>query len=181
MHLLHARILEEIPEADVYIFPNWPEETLPTEPKKRMEKCLPGFPLFKGRQRYFLFDEGQTSYWDDRLWLLFKNSFAVDDPERSAFAIIFCSYGNGPVRTGGKPAPPSFGSDRVTLNRTSRRGSKPFGLLLDKEEYDDVIKRQAPKLCISDDLRDFVYHLTSGHIGSVLGVVDFLLSMVIFS
>ncbi|KAG8841762.1 hypothetical protein FRB91_004704, partial [Serendipita sp. 411] len=181
MHLLHARIVNEDHNAKVYIYKHWPQNTMESiEGEERVRHYLPGYPQFQGLKTYFLFDEGQTSYWDDDLWLAFKD-YIQSKQSKLVFVILFCSYGDRRVRPQEvKPTPLEFGPGKVTLQRTLRKDSEPLGLLLDKEEYKDVINRQAPKLLVTDDLQDLIYNLTNGHVGSVLAVVEFLLSKVMF-
>ncbi|PVG04758.1 hypothetical protein CPB86DRAFT_15952 [Serendipita vermifera] len=180
MHLLHARIKHKYPNAHTHIFKNWPSANYgKLEWEQRMQQYLPGWPTFQDCRRYFLFDEGQSSYWDENLWIIFKDYIQAAGRSNEAFVILFCSYGNESVRDPEqKSTPLEFGEAKVALSRTLNSsvpsGSKPFGLLLDREECYDVIGRRGPKLLITKDLQDFIYELTSGHVGCVLTVIDFL-------
>ncbi|PVG02083.1 hypothetical protein CPB86DRAFT_811970 [Serendipita vermifera] len=170
MHLLHNHILRQRPEAKVFFHENWPQEKWP---HVKMDKKMPGYAHFQGGEHFFLFDDAQTSYWDTRLWLAFK-----DDVQRfpnSAHVIVFCTYGNKENRGPYLPVPLAFDA-RVTLNGVYEWMSKPnsYALLLDEEEFCDVIVRQKPKILLKDDLREFVYKLTRGHVGHVMAVLEFL-------
>ena len=130
-------------------------------------------------ERYFLFDEGQSTYWDWTLWVEFKDSIQASN--KPVYAILFCSYGNEDVRSYGneedRPTPLVFGEAIVTLDREDKGVSKSCGLLLDEEEFCDVVQR-TKKLRLADDLRKFVYSFTRGHAGATVAVTGFLLKKV---
>jgi hypothetical protein len=174
MQLLHAHILKERPNATVFIRRNWPRESLESmDVDDRLKMALPGYPSFADvGERYFLFDEGQTTYWDTTLWGAFKDN--IKSLQNPTYVILFCRFGNDGEFDPGMPTPLALTRARVTLNRVHGDGSKPFGLLLDKSEFCDVIKRSS-KLRLTDDLRDFIYCFTRGHVGATLAVTWFLL------
>jgi hypothetical protein len=177
MYLLHARIIEKHPKAEVIIIKDWPKQQLELmNDEMRMMENLPGYPSFADKERYFLFDEGQTTYWDSTLWVVFKDS--IQSGINPVYAILFCSYGKQNVIEPYMPMPLSLRGAMVTLDRVDFGGSKPCGLLLDEEEFRDVIDRQAGKLLLAEDLRNFVYHFTRGHVGATLAVIQFLLKKV---
>jgi hypothetical protein len=183
MHLLHQRILEECPEAAVTILTNWPREKLePMDEESRMVEKVPGYPSFDDNDRYFLFDEGQSTYWDTTLWVAFKDRFQVirdpKPPLKSVYAILFCSYGNETVSTRERTTPLDLSGAVVTLERTNLGVSEPCGLLLDKEEFSQLIQRKQGKLLLADDLSAFVYDFTRGHVGAIVAVIQFLLKKV---
>ena len=181
MHLLHARILAEHPTAQVFIHKEWPKDILePQHNKKYLDENLPGYPSFVGEdgengELYFLSDEGQTTYWDTALWLAFKDN--IQCSKQPVYAILFCSYGNENVSNLDLPTPLVLGDARITLDRTNKGVSEPCGLLLDKKEFRDVISLRG-KLRLAEDLRDFVYSFTRGHVGAIVAVVEFLLKKV---
>jgi hypothetical protein len=174
MYLLHAHIVNERPDAQVFLHKAWPQKIMKENEERLVEK-LPGYPSFHNGERYFLFDEGQTTYWDDILWAELKDSF--QSPKKPIYAILFCSYGNDDVSLPQDVTPVDFGEARVTLERTNRGLSRPCGLLLDEEEFREVINRRE-KLNLADDLCDFIYHFTQGHVGALVAVVTFLLKKV---
>lgn len=136
---------------------------------------LPGYPNFNGGERFFLFDEGQSSYWDTSLWSVLRDE--IQDTHKPVYAILFSRYGNEQGSNPAVPRPLDFAAS-VTLNRVDEGGSQSCRLLLDKEEFCDVIRRQAPKLYLTVDLRNFIYQLTKGHIGYTVAVMSFLLEKV---
>jgi hypothetical protein len=182
MHLLHARIMSEYPDAQVYIYEHWPIEELERiNSHTRIKRYFPGSRYFQdGQRRYFLFDEGQTSYWDKCLWLMFKDG--IQGIPNNAFMVNFCrTKWEWAPRGIYDPVPLAFGMS-VTLDRIQynfyKGDSKPFGLLLDREECYDLIGRQRPKLLLAEDLQDFIYELTGGHVGCIRCVLDFLVLQV---
>ena len=171
MLLLHAHIVKKRPNAKVHIFKDWPQKPLEEMMgNDRMIRLLPGYPFFEDAERFFLFDEGQTTYWDRTLWVTFKDNIKG---LTGAYAILFCGYGNEVESNPDVPTPLKLTGARVTLGRVHQDGSKSFGLLLDKPEFCDVIERLST-LRLTDDLRDFVYNFTGGHIGAILAVTTFL-------
>jgi hypothetical protein len=173
MHLLRAHIMKKVPEAQVFIYSTWPDGSL-EESKK-----LPGHPHFANGKRYFLFDSAETTYWDWDLWWEFKNRIQQASKTISVYAILFCRYGIEDVtdHEDGHHAHISFGGGTVSLERADSGLSKPCGLLLDKGEFLDVIRRRE-NLHITDDLSDFVYSFTRGHVGATVAVLEFLLMKV---
>ena len=183
MHLLHRRILKKYPEAEVIILKNWPKEQLqPMSQQQRLEEFLPGYPSFTDKERFFLFDEGQTTYWDTTLWAIFKDEFQSirkpEEPRKLVYAILFCSHGNENVNSDGEPTPVVLSGARVTLKRADLGVSKPCGLLLDNEEYLQLIRLRKGKLLLADDLRNFVYEFTQGHVGAIVAIIEFLVKQV---
>jgi hypothetical protein len=173
MYLLHAHIVKERPNATVFIQNDWPIESLKSmDDNDRVKTALPGYPSFNDGERYFLFDEGQTTYWDTTLWVAFKDN--IQSLQNLTYVILFCRYGNDGEFDPQMPMPLALTKARVTLNRVHGDESKPFGLLLDKSEFCDVIERSS-KLRLMDDLCDFIYCFTRGHVGATLAVTRFLL------
>jgi len=176
MYLLHALILETRPNAEVFIRKEWPKELLgQRSTEESLAEALPGYPSFADRERYFLFDEGQTTYWDTTLWVAFKDT--IQSTNQPVYAILFCSYGNENVSDFKLSTPLVFGDARVTLNRIDKGLSEPCGLLLNEKEFDNILTRR-PGLRLAGDLRDFVYCFTRGHVGATVAVVEFLLKKV---
>ena len=176
MRLLHARILKVVPDAQVFIEITWPNQTLKQNEERFAEK-LPGYPAFEGETRYFLFDDGQDTYWDPHLWAAFKNTIQESRKDVHVYAILFCTYGNDDVIDDALHTSISFGRGKVTLDRSDKGLSKPCGLLLDEGEFLDLIRRRQ-NLHLSADLRNFVYSFTRGHVGAIVAVVEFLLKKV---
>lgn len=171
LRLLQAHIEQCRKGAEVYVHSHWPQHQLEGW-KDRLREKLPGYPNFSDKERFFLFDEGQTSYWDQGLWLTLRNT--IQEFPNPCYAIVFCSYGNESVHEPNLPAPPGF-HVKVRLDRVDVDRSKSHGLRLDREEFSQVLGLQKPKLLITDDLSNFVYEFAGGHVGHTLAVVDFLI------
>jgi hypothetical protein len=168
--LLHAHILKCHEDAEVFIYDRWPQRELESW-EDRLRVLLPGYPTFDNKERFFLFDKGNTTYWDEDLWKAFKNKF--QSAVRPVYAIIFCNYGYEDIRY---PTPPKFDA-KVVFDRVDNGVSNSYGLQLDHEEFRDVLDRQK-KLFIEDDLRDFIFRFTRGHVGHTLAVVNCLVKKV---
>jgi hypothetical protein len=168
--------MKKVPEAQISIQAAWPKGSL-KENEERVADKLPGYPSFENGKRYFMFNSGQTTYWDPLLWVALKNTIQGASENISVYAILFCRYGIEDINDGALYAPIHFGLGKVTLERVDRGLPKPCGLLLDEVEFLDIICRR-PNLRLADDLRNFVYGFTRGHVGATLAVFDFLLKKV---
>lgn len=102
----------------------------------------------------------------------------------SATFILFCSYGSpGPepvdVKSG---TPPIFGQlQRISLQwEESPSMDPPIGLLLLKDEADDLIARvcaqNANQPVLSSELSDLLYKISGGHAGAFAGLVEIVIN-----
>jgi len=128
---------------------------------------------------YLLFDNGQDTYWDTEPW---ENFFKDHQQRRKGYHIIlFCSYGSASKRvvdykhgTPGLVRPRA----RISLRRTTVASNRePVGLLLNREEFGDVLERAAEVL-LDPDLQDFIFESTDGHVGAVMSVLEALSTLV---
>ena len=103
--------------------------------------------------------------------MAFKDS--IQTTKNPVYAILFCSYGNEE----GLLTPLDFGDVIVTLDRVDKGVSKSCGLLLDKEEFCNVVQC-TEKLRLTDDLHKFVYSFTRGQAGATVAATEFLLKKV---
>jgi hypothetical protein len=168
------------PSAVVRVTWSWLKDEAPTTYDARLSNRLPG--LFDQEEEiiektYILSDNGQDTYWDTELW---ESFFKDHQQRRNGFRIIlFCSYGSASKRmvdyqhgTPGVAQPTA----RISL-RPNTLLSEPVGLLLNREEFDDVVKRSALVL-LGPDLQDFIFESTDGHVGAVMGLLDALSKLV---
>ena len=137
------------------------------EVDKRMEKT------------YILFDNAQDTYWDTALW---ESFFKDHQQRRNGYRIIlFCSYGSATKRILDYDHGTPFlvrPRARVSLRRTTvAAGCEPVGLLLNREEFDDVVDR-SPVVLLGPDLQDFIFDSTDGHVGAVISMLEALSSLV---
>jgi len=172
-------------EAVVHVVSSWLKETPVTTLASRLSARLPGVATeaqgvdARMEKTYILFDNGQDTYWDTEIW---ENFFKDHQQRRNGYRIIlFCSYGSASKRivnydhgTPGIIRPRA----RVSLRRTTVAADyEPVGLLLNREEFNDVVDRSAVVL-LSPDLQDFIFDSTDGHVGAVMGTLEALSSLV---
>ena len=123
---------------------------------------------------YFLFDNGQDTYWDEYLWEdFFKDT---SSPANSRFrVIIFCSYGSAGIRpldyNIGTPLHLDFRA-RVSLAPNSEQKDEfgQIGLLYTREEFNEVLGLTYEHE-LGEDLQDLICSLTDGHPGAVADVL----------
>jgi hypothetical protein len=111
-----------------------------------------------------ILDEAQLSYWDDPFWL----SFIKPINENTLYMVILlASYGSAGRNLLTKPTPLVVRDcQRVGLARGPREDS--VGLLLTREEMEGIVKTSFLIHHFDDSLLDYVYSLTSGHVGACL-------------
>ncbi len=171
----------------VRVISSWLNEPPLTTLASRLSARLPGIAAEvegvdeRMEKTYILFDNGQDTYWDTELW---ENFFKDHQQRRNGYRIIlFCSYGSASKRivdynsdhgTPGVVRPRA----RVSLRRTTVASDcEPVGLLLNREEFDDVVDRSAVVL-LGPDLQDFIFDSTDGHVGAVMSMLEALSSLV---
>jgi hypothetical protein len=114
-------------------------------------------------------DEAQETFGDSYLWHFFLKNI-IDKPSCYR-VIVFCSHGS--ISTPGKgisggTATDLRGAARMTLwPREIREGIKVHGLLLDRDEFDEVVLQFNKELAIDLDLSKQIFELTAGHVGAV--------------
>jgi hypothetical protein len=91
----------------------------------------------------------------------------------------FCSYGS--VSTPGKDIPGGTPTDlkgaaRMTLwPRKVKERMEVNGLLLDWDEFNEVVLQFNKELAIDSDLSQKIFELTAGHVGAVCGLLRLIL------
>jgi hypothetical protein len=183
MHLIHRHILEKHPTLRVTTFYGWPAGMKDEDSNKYLEsKTRTSLAQILCAQDMVVFiDDAQSSYYDDNLWSFLKHL----GPNRGAYFILFSSYGNpGPspveVKTGTSPI--FEPGQRVSLDwrnvdrRNASRTGRSIGILLSKNEAEDVIKRYcitSPNpLRFSRDLQGHLITLSKGHAGALNGLIE---------
>lgn len=161
MYLLHAHILKKRSNAQMFTNSDWSKTIMkPMTTMERRDWGLPGYPFFADRERYFMFHKGQTTYSTGTRPFGRYSEIIFNSPTRPYMSLsqfwkrIF-------IRSWIVNATRPCGDPRVTLDRTNRGLSAPRGILLDEEEFHDVVSRR-PKPHLTDDLPDFVYRFTRG-------------------
>jgi hypothetical protein len=140
---------------------NWPQN--PSTPW--LEK-LKDAGYKEGEPNVVIIDEAQLTYWDGSFW---NGGLKTIKPESANRFILFASYGSATARvpvTGTPTRLPEH--QQVSLRPVDHNdGIEPIGLLLTKEEFDDMVQRLYPRHSFSRDFLDCIFDLTAGHTGAV--------------
>jgi hypothetical protein len=171
LYLLHHYIRQFYPEAFIRYYNNWPQN--PTGSlDHRLLKMDPRYP--RQQITFLLLDDAQDSYSDVDLWNVFLKS--VQGTYTKYRVVLFSSYGS---HSGGnalaRGTPPVL--HRAASFDLWNTYNSP-GLLLNRQELDDVVNRYDP-LCkkFSELLRDRIYTWTAGHAGAVADLLGFILNV----
>ena len=114
-----------------------------------------------------IIDEAQLSYWDHSLWLRGLKSITSSTPY---MVILFASYGSASRNLLSASTPMRVQDEQhVGL---ARGLSSPVGLLLMEEEIEGVVKKRFPNHRFDKSLLDYVYNLTSGHVGAYCDTLE---------
>ena len=171
LYLLHHHIRQFFPQAFIRYYNDWPQN-----PTGSLDGRLLGMDPHYPREQitFLLLDDAQDSYSDFDLWNIFLKS--VQGAYTNYRAVLFCSYGS---HSGGsalaRGTPPVL--RRAACFDLWNTFNSP-GLLLSRQELDDVVKRYDP-LCakFSESLRDRIYTWTAGHAGAVTDLLSFILDV----
>jgi hypothetical protein len=109
-----------------------------------------------------ILDEAQLSYWDDAFWLSFIKPIKANTPY---MVILFASYGSA-SRNLLNNSTPFFVEDDQHVGLTRGPTEDSVGLLLTREEMGGVVEKNFPNHHFDVSLLDYVYSLTSGHVGA---------------
>lgn len=119
-------------------------------------------------------DDAQSSYYDDNLWSSFKTL-----ESDSAMFILLSSYGSAGkypavVSTG---TPPIFTPEqRISLHKEQHPGCKPIGILLEKDEVEDLVSRflenQSNGPHLEEGLTAYIRLISGGHAGALAGLLE---------
>jgi hypothetical protein len=125
-------------------------------------------------------DEAQESFEDGYLWNIFLKDI-IDKPSWYR-VVVFCSYGSistpGKGTSGGTPTDLK-GAARMTLwPRKIKEGKEVNGLLLDWDEFNEVVLQFNKELAIDLDLSQKIFELTLGHVGAVCELLRLILDKV---
>ena len=179
--LLHHLICKERPNSQVVLVNGWLEKELGhVFHKDRWSKVDPNWNGY-GNSNFHLINEGHTSYWDQRLWKDFKDEFQTKDTN-APYAILFCSYSKNLQELHSFTLPNVIAKLTlacVTSPPNRPEDMSPVGLLLDWEEYLGVLTRFKDKrLLIDNELREFIFDFTAGHVGAAKAMFGWLIKMV---
>jgi hypothetical protein len=107
-------------------------------------------------------DEAQLSYWDKGFWLTFIKAINENTPY---MVILFASYGSA-GRNLLTELTPLFVKDCQHVGLTRGPTEDSVGVSLTREEMEGLVKKSFPNHRLDDSLLDYVYSLTSGHVGA---------------
>ena len=179
LHLLWAHIIKKEPRAKVHRIVGWQEEAS-INIDKRLSDRIPGYPA--KTTTCLLFDNAECTYWDKSLWESFFKSHKDLDYYR---IVLFCSYGSAGFQPlaydPGTPMNLQLAA-RVSLapDEESKDEFGSIGLLLSRDEFDDIINR-LPEHGLASDLQDHIFLQTGGHVGAVADILQVIFQKVIFS
>lgn len=176
MKLLWKYITQEHPEDRVSIIKSWPIRPH-SSLSERFQAQLSGFPDEEiPGIHYLLFDEGQSTYWDETLWVIFKDE--VQDPAagmKRPRVVLFCSCDNKKFMSRFRSIPPQIPEDaRVTLKGT---GPSQLRLLLNRNDFNDIVACYPKPIQFDAGLLDFIYDFTGGHVGAIQVTLDFIMPL----
>jgi len=154
------------PELDVCLLPSYRE--LPVERKfldYQEWLSVQGWKFQEGG--VLILDEAQQSYWDKSLWIEGLKSIGS---HTAYMVILFASYGSASrdlISTG----TPFRAQDEQLVGLACGRSSS-VGLLLTEKEAEGVVKKKFPDHRFDKSLLDYVYGLTSGHVGAYCDALE---------
>jgi hypothetical protein len=144
-----------------------------------LQAIIPDFP---GRTSpaFLLMDEAQESFADGYLWHSFLKDI-IDKPSCYR-VVVFCSYGSistpGEDASGGTPTDLKKAACMTLWPRKVKKGIEVNGLLLDWDEFSEVVSQFSTELAIDPDLSQKIFELTAGHVGAVCELLRLILDNV---
>jgi hypothetical protein len=166
--LLHHRIRELEPDSSVYRIEGWRS---PGNFEGKLDSITGNFFRPK-RATYLLFDDAEDTYRDSGLWNDFFKMITVIAHYR---VVLFCSHSSPSSRVFDFNSEYRVPNNRIAPNQRIALWPTPssaLGVLLTKAEYNDLLSRQNSPICLSQDLHDFIFHWTGGHVGAIVFLLD---------
>lgn len=189
MNLMVNKLLEYDSATPIYVLSGWKMESVVSA--NGWASYLEKQTGIHGRhwlthRGYLLVDEAQQTYWDDELW---ADLFKAVEPASQPYIVLFMSYGS-PTRgfTGFElekyiKTPMIFGNEQQISLRPDINVTwpwKPIGLLLDKDEANEVVERYAPIIIpncspiLTQDLKQGFFMSSNGHVGLITSLTHVL-------
>ncbi|KAG8857508.1 hypothetical protein FRC20_000266, partial [Serendipita sp. 405] len=160
-YLLRKYINDNHPDQDVCLVPRYrQQEERVTHARKWLE--LQGW----NSAGVLILDEAQLSYWDNTLWDIELKPIHSNTPY---MIILFASYGSaGRDLSANTP----FRVKEEQLVGLARGPNSSVGLLLTREEMQGVVKKKFLDHYFDKSLLEYVYSLTSGHVGAYCDTLE---------
>ena len=144
-----------------------------------LEAIIPDFPQRTSRA-FILMDEAQESFGDSYLWHNFLKD--IIDNQSCYRVVVFCNYGSistpGEGTSGGTPTVLRRAACMSLWPRKVREGVEVNGLLLDRDEFSEVVLQFNKELAIDLDLSQKIFEMTAGHVGAVCELLRLILDKV---
>ncbi|KAE9396199.1 hypothetical protein BT96DRAFT_1040804 [Gymnopus androsaceus JB14] len=184
--LLHNYILDQEKDAEVQVLGIW-NKNIPGGVMDAFDHAADRCKVFSyddalrgdGTKRWMLFDEGQETYDDPRSW---NTLFKPVTPHENTYIVLFASYWSAEVRGRGvdeRPGTSNAINDKQRMamwpSNDGRASGPPLplpiaGLCLLRSEYDEMVQlrqRDFRLPRIMDDVKEWLFDITAGHIGAV--------------
>ena len=164
-YLLRKYIVDNYEDLNVCLLSRYREEPV-KQPSLGYRQWLSnkGWEFRKGG--VLILDEAQLSYWDEDLWDQGLKTIGSSTPY---MVILFVSYGSASRNLS---AVTSFRLQEEQLVGLARGRSPSVGLLLTEEEAEEIVKIKFPDHRFDKSLLNYVYDLTSGHVGAYCDALE---------
>jgi hypothetical protein len=159
--LLRKHIALNHPEKEVRFLASYRDEP-DQKPIISWQEWLEGEDWKSPPNGVLILDEAQLSYWDRAFWLTFIKSINASTPY---MVILFASYGSA-SRNLLNESTPLFVEEGQHVGLARGPTEASVGLLLTREEMEGVVRKSFPNHHFDVSLLDYVYSLTSGHVGA---------------
>ncbi|KAE9408450.1 hypothetical protein BT96DRAFT_970740 [Gymnopus androsaceus JB14] len=177
--LLHNYILDQEKDAEVQV--------LDRSVMDAFAHALESYKVFgyaeamsgDGNKRWMLFDDGQETYDDARLW---NTLFKLDTLKENTYIVFFAAYGSAKVGGRGLGTPVVINDEQRMAMWPTNDGRSALGsplpiasLYLLRSEYDEMVQLRQRDLRlprIMDDLKEWLFNFTAGHVGAVESILQ---------
>ena len=118
--------------------------------------------------RYIFLDDAHETPWSNEMW-----QRVVDTLPRVS-VILFSRYRHVVLAENENLTNRPLPIVEIEGRRLVRHGTSSCGLYFSQEEFDDLLGRMQPTSCLDDDLAEFVFKVTGGHVGTIKSIVEFI-------
>ena len=177
MYLIAEHIAKTYPGLTFHGLRGWPSDLSFEGSQDYLQKCvgMSQLQVMSAKNTVICIDDAQSSYYDDELWSFLK----ILDRGGATF-ILFSSYGSAgpsPVDVKSGTSPIFHLGQRISLQwESDLSGSPPVGLLLQRNEAEDLITRYCAENPTQPnfppDVRNIVITISGGHAGALAGLIE---------